>query len=205
MKFVVSLSSWNDWNSSQKNQQQHRKKNFRHCEILWNIELNDKVALKFRTHNMFLLCTHHLNKTNDRNKIKRTVFSATKQCVIWKWIGLWIHYSISGAINKKGILTLFRWFGLHIILFFYLIYGDFFCISVVRMGKSEDVPKIQIGESENYTKKFPWQTFSSEMNEKEKKNMQSQKIERNSFLLGRPWRKCESFNPTSLFSWLYIY
>lgn len=54
------------------------------------------------------------------------------------------------------------------------------------MGKSEDVPKIQIGESENYTKKFPWQTFSSEMNEKEKKNMQSQKIERNSFLLGRP-------------------
>lgn len=46
------------------------KKNFRHCEILWNIELNDKVALKFRTHNMFLLCTHHLNKTNDRNKIK---------------------------------------------------------------------------------------------------------------------------------------
>lgn len=37
------------------------------------------------------------------------------------------------------------------------------------MDKSEDVPKIQIGESENYTKKFPWQTFSSEMNEKEKK------------------------------------
>lgn len=81
------------------------KKNFRHCEILWNIELNDKVALKFRTHNMFLLCTHHLNKTNDRNEMKRTVFSATKQCVIWKWIGLWIHYSISGAINKKRYIN----------------------------------------------------------------------------------------------------
>lgn len=29
--------------------------------------------------------------------------------------------------------------------------------------------KYKFGESENYTKKFPWQTFSSEMNEKEKK------------------------------------
>lgn len=181
------------------------KKNFRHCEILWNIELNDKVALKFRTHNMFLLCTHHLNKTNDRNEMKRTVFSATKQCVIWKWIGLWIHYSISGAINKKRYINAVPviWFAHY--SFFYLIYGDFFCISVVRMDKSEDVPKIQIGESENYTKKFPWQTFSSEMNEKKKKKHTKPKIERNSFLLGRPWRKCESFNPTSLFSWLYIY